>query len=75
MSYETSAAVPVASPAAVRYPPRRDEVSLPLRGRPLRDRYILRPIALDRAVHFLVLPAPGEAFGRGAPRCGGARQG
>src|SRR6476646_10419536 len=28
---------------------------LPLRGRPLRDRYILRLIALDRIVHFLVL--------------------
>jgi uncharacterized membrane protein (DUF2068 family) len=28
---------------------------LPLRGRPLRDRYVLRLIALDRVVHFLVL--------------------
>lgn len=34
-----------------------DEVSVPLRGRPLRDRYVLRLIALDRAVHVLVLGA------------------
>jgi uncharacterized membrane protein (DUF2068 family) len=37
------------------YPPRREEVVLPLRGRPLRDRYVLRLIALDRVLHFLVL--------------------
>jgi uncharacterized membrane protein (DUF2068 family) len=42
---------------AVRYPPRREEISLPLRGRPLRDRYVLRLIALDRILHFLVLSA------------------
>ncbi len=35
--------------------PDRDEIELPLRGRPLRDRYVLRLIALDRLVHFLVL--------------------
>jgi len=33
----------------------RDEVVLPLRGKPLRDRYVLRLIALDRVIHFLVL--------------------
>jgi uncharacterized membrane protein (DUF2068 family) len=37
------------------YPPRRQDVALPLRGRPLRDRYVLRLIALDRVIHFLVL--------------------
>ncbi len=42
---------------SVRYPPDRDEVSLPLRGRPLRDRYVLRLIAIDRLIHFLVLSA------------------
>ena len=42
---------------ARRYPPSRDEVKLPLRGRPLRDRYVLRLIAIDRALHFLVLSA------------------
>ncbi len=37
-----------------KYLPPRDEVRLPLRGRPLRDRYILRLIALERVVHFVV---------------------
>jgi uncharacterized membrane protein (DUF2068 family) len=32
-------------------------VVLPLRGRLLRDRYVLRLIALDRLLHFLVLSA------------------
>ncbi len=40
-----------------KYPPARDEITLPLRGKPLRDRYVLRLIALDRLVHFLVLGA------------------
>lgn len=35
--------------------PERSEITLPLRGRPLRDRYVLRLIALDRLLHFLVL--------------------
>ncbi|MFY9931986.1 MAG: DUF2127 domain-containing protein [Streptosporangiaceae bacterium] len=38
-----------------KYLPPRDEIALPLRGKPLRDRYVLRLIALDRLVHFLVL--------------------
>jgi len=42
---------------AVRYPPSRREVVLPLRGRPLRDRYVLRLIALDRVVHVLIFTA------------------
>jgi uncharacterized membrane protein (DUF2068 family) len=33
--------------------PTRDEIELPLRGRPLRDRYVLRLIAVDRALHFV----------------------
>jgi uncharacterized membrane protein (DUF2068 family) len=37
------------------YPPDPGEVALPLRGRPLRDRYVLRLIAFDRLVHFVVL--------------------
>ncbi|WP_190132512.1 DUF2127 domain-containing protein [Streptomyces mashuensis] len=36
-------------------PPAREEIALPLRGRPLRDRYMLRLIAADRLLHFLVL--------------------
>lgn len=31
------------------------EVTLPLRGRPLRDRYVLRLVAVDRLLHFLLL--------------------
>ena len=38
-----------------KYPPSRDEITLPLRGKPLRDRYVLRLIAVDRLVHFLAL--------------------
>ena len=47
---------PPAQPAH-RYPPSREEVTLPLRGKPLRDRYVLRLIAIDRVLHFLVLSA------------------
>jgi uncharacterized membrane protein (DUF2068 family) len=43
------------SQPTVKSPPRREEISLPLRGRPLRDRYVLRLIAIDRLIHFLVL--------------------
>jgi uncharacterized membrane protein (DUF2068 family) len=37
------------------YPPARDEIELPLRGKALRDKVVLRLIAVDRAIHFLVL--------------------
>lgn len=37
------------------HPPERDEIELPLRGRPLRDRIILRLIAVNRALHFVGL--------------------
>jgi uncharacterized membrane protein (DUF2068 family) len=47
---------PPARPAG-QFPPRRDEVELPLRGRALRDKIVLRIIAVDRALHFLVLAA------------------
>lgn len=36
-------------------PPAREEIELPLRGRPLRDMLVLRLIAIDRAFHFIVL--------------------
>jgi uncharacterized membrane protein (DUF2068 family) len=36
-------------------PPDRAHIHLPLRGRPLRDRIVLRLIAIDRAFHFLIL--------------------
>jgi uncharacterized membrane protein (DUF2068 family) len=39
----------------VPYPPAREQIELPLRGRALRDKVVLRVIAVDRALHFLVL--------------------
>lgn len=36
-------------------PPRREEIDLPLRGKALRDKVVLRLIAIDRALHFVVL--------------------
>jgi len=36
-------------------PPARDEIDLPRRGKPLRDTIVLRLIAVNRALHFLVL--------------------
>jgi uncharacterized membrane protein (DUF2068 family) len=44
------------------HPPPQEEIKLPLRGRPLRDRYVLRLIALDRLIHFLVLSALAAAI-------------
>jgi uncharacterized membrane protein (DUF2068 family) len=40
---------------ARQHPPERDEIELPVRGRPLRDKIVLRVIAVDRALHFLIL--------------------
>jgi uncharacterized membrane protein (DUF2068 family) len=36
-------------------PPQRSEIELPLRGRGLRDKIVLRVIAIDRAFHLVVL--------------------
>jgi uncharacterized membrane protein (DUF2068 family) len=38
-------------------PPARDEIELPLRGKPLRDKIVLRLIAANRLLHFVVLGA------------------
>jgi uncharacterized membrane protein (DUF2068 family) len=38
-------------------PPLREEIYLPPRGKPLRDKIILRAIAVNRALHFVVLGA------------------
>jgi uncharacterized membrane protein (DUF2068 family) len=43
-------------------PPDRDAIALPLRGRPLRDRIVLRLIAVNRALHFLGLALLGIAI-------------
>ena len=50
-------ALPPPAQPARKFPPAREEITLPLRGKPLRDRYVLRLIALDRMLHFLVLSA------------------
>jgi uncharacterized membrane protein (DUF2068 family) len=42
------------SPAR-RHPPDREEIELPLRGKALRDKIVLRTIAVDRAFHFVLL--------------------
>jgi uncharacterized membrane protein (DUF2068 family) len=48
-------ALPPPEHPAHRYPPEQSEIELPLRGKPLRDMIVLRLIAIDRALHFLVL--------------------
>lgn len=43
------------SPAVEPFPPDLETVEVPLRGRALRDKVVLRLIAIDRAFHFIVL--------------------
>lgn len=43
-----------AEPTREHLPP-RSELELPLRGKALRDKFVLRVIAVDRALHFLIL--------------------
>jgi uncharacterized membrane protein (DUF2068 family) len=47
--------LPLPERPAREVPPGRDEIELPLRGRALRDKIVLRVIAIDRAIHFVVL--------------------
>jgi uncharacterized membrane protein (DUF2068 family) len=49
--------IPLAPPAAParEFPPAESEVELPIRGRALRDKIVLRLIAIDRAIHFVLL--------------------
>lgn len=56
--------LPLAPPVSPpnRFPPERSEIELPLRGHGLRNRFVLRLIALDRVVHFLVLSALAAAL-------------
>jgi uncharacterized membrane protein (DUF2068 family) len=55
--------LPLPAPAGPtrRHPPDREAIELPLRGRPLRDRIVLRLIAIDRALHFVILALLGVA--------------
>ena len=52
---------PPASPTR-ETPPSRREIELPLRGKALRDKIVLRIIAVDRAIHFVVLAAVAVAL-------------
>lgn len=51
---------PPSSPS-MPHPPERDQILIPLRGKALRDKVILRLIAIDRATHFLILSILGIA--------------
>jgi hypothetical protein len=55
-------ALPPPEQPAREHPPDRDEIEIPLRGKALRDRFVLRLIAVDRIVHFLVLGLLGIAL-------------
>jgi uncharacterized membrane protein (DUF2068 family) len=55
-------ALPHPAAPAREHPPDRDAIELPLRGRPLRDKIVLRLIAINRAVHFVVLGLLGFAI-------------
>lgn len=43
------------------HPPDRQEIEVPLRGKALRDKVVLRVIAVDRAIHFTILVLLGAA--------------
>lgn len=45
---------PPTAPAREHIPP-REEIQLPLRGKPLRDKIVLRVIAVDRGLHTVIL--------------------
>ena len=49
--------LPFAPPAepTSRHPPALELIELPPRGKPLRDKIVLRAIAIDRVLHFLIL--------------------
>lgn len=46
--------LPLPTQPSQTYPPSRAEVKIPLRGKLLRDRYVLRAIAVDRAFHVVI---------------------
>jgi uncharacterized membrane protein (DUF2068 family) len=51
--------LPFSAPAepTTRHPPAPEEIELPLRGKPLRDKIVLRAIAIDRGLHVVILGA------------------
>jgi hypothetical protein len=54
------ALAPPPAPAR-RHPPDQAQIELPLRGKALRDKVVLRLIALDRVLHFVILVVLGIA--------------
>jgi uncharacterized membrane protein (DUF2068 family) len=54
-------ALPPPESTARAHPPDRDEIKIPRRGKALRDRIVLRLIAIDRAFHFVILVLLGVA--------------
>jgi len=52
-------ALPPPAHTTEEHPPSREQIELPLRGKPLRDKVVLRLIAIDRAFHFVALIALG----------------
>jgi uncharacterized membrane protein (DUF2068 family) len=52
------ALAPPEAPAS-QHPPEQSEIELPLRGKALRDKVVLRVIAVDRILHFVILFALG----------------
>jgi uncharacterized membrane protein (DUF2068 family) len=53
--------LPLPESPARRYPPDLDEIEVPLRGKALRDKVVLRLIAVDRVLHFVILTLLGVA--------------
>jgi uncharacterized membrane protein (DUF2068 family) len=54
-------ALPPPSSPVREHPPERDKIDVPLRGKALRDKVVLRVIAVDRAFHFVILLLLGVA--------------
>jgi len=58
---DTWSALPPPPVPARLHPPDRSEIEVPLRGKALRDKVVLRLIAVDRVLHFVILVALGIA--------------
>jgi len=58
---DTWAALPPPETPTRRHPPAREDIVVPMRGKALRDKVVLRLIAIDRAFHFVILGLLGVA--------------
>jgi uncharacterized membrane protein (DUF2068 family) len=54
-------ALPIPRGPVREHPPDRSQIAVPLRGKALRDQIVLRVIAVDRVLHFLILGLLGVA--------------